>query len=105
MIAVLVAAAVAVCPIALDAFIDLAKSRPTYANHHVLTGEGIALGAEVFNSMPPASDDDWTLVVIIDLADGSGVLAVGRDDRVCHSPQIPERDYQALKRGLWGTDV
>lgn len=106
MIATLVGfVAAAVCPVALDAFIDLAKSQARYAAHHVLTGEGIALGAALFNSMPPESNDDWTLVVIVDHKDGSGLLVVGRDDRICHAPLLPEKYYQALKRGLFGTPI
>jgi len=85
-----------------EVFIGLAQSSPAYASHQVLEGDERKLADELFNSIPPATDETHPTIILVSRRDGSGAMFLGPVGRVCTLVMFPADRWKALLRYLRG---
>lgn len=78
---------------------------PNFINPRVLAGKPLEMAAELFNSFPPESDEKLTVVLLVDLPDGTGLMLVGRDDLICGGLRLNEQQWRALVNMVEGRGV
>lgn len=90
------------CEAPVAVVLEYIAAQPGYLNHHVLTASQRELPGAVFNMHPPVTDIDWTLIILVDHADGSGAIVVGMGDKICSAIKLPAERYGALVRSALG---
>ncbi|MDO8683956.1 MAG: hypothetical protein Q7N50_10800 [Armatimonadota bacterium] len=76
-----------------------------YISHEIVSGDRRKFVVMVFNALPPVSDDDWPLVIIVDSTNGTGRILVGKDGQICNTAALPKVLWRALKLVLDGQPI
>lgn len=58
-----------------------------------------------YNAQPPVSDVDWPVVMIADLPDGGGFMALGRDGVFCDRIRFSAEQWPSVRRAFVGPEA
>jgi len=84
---------------------QMVVSNPAYRSHGILSGEALAKAVGIYNSIPPESDDQWDLVVLVNRVDGSGDMLMGRGSELCAGLRLPQPRWTNLINILFDTAI
>lgn len=68
----------------------------------VLSGATLTKAAAIYNALSPESDNNFETVVLVDLPDGGGLLAVGPSGQVCGAVRFNSSQWRVLRNALFG---
>lgn len=84
---------------------QMVAANPAYRSHGILSGEALAKAVGIYNSIPPESNEQWDLVVLVNHIDGSGAMLVGRGLELCNGLWLPAAQWAHLINVLFGTEI
>lgn len=87
--------------------IDMAMSEAQSRGYTVefFAGNEIGRAVELYNLLPPPSNEQWTVAGYVLRPDGSGVLILGEGTAICTSVNLPPHYMRAALRTIRGEGV
>lgn len=71
-------------------------------NFQFLDGDAARGGADFFNATPPVSQDQWSLVALVEGPEGTGSILVGRGSEICGRVNLTSDLWPRLVERLLG---
>ncbi len=78
------------------------QNHPMTADVHMASAAEVKLAVEIFNAMPPQSEDKFDLVVMATATSGAGMLLLGNEGQICQGAPFPPEVWRVFVRSVRG---
>lgn len=75
---------------------------PVFSEVLTFDGRDARPAGDLFNAIPPLSDEAWNFAILASLKAGGGMLLVGKEHAVCAGIQISPQQWDTVLRSIVG---